>query len=159
VETTFAYEVTSSNRSSRSIASLRSKRFRLKTGFKRSKVPVVPMRVGSGSGVIFVIREESAGVGLFNSYHGLGHRNGFTNLLRIRGDDFHTRKNRPVPRTRCGHDSFPKSRGRKRNQLALFRVRLRRFPERQRGGRDERREATWKRRLSRLVLFEPRGLP
>jgi hypothetical protein len=32
----------------------------------------------------------------------------FANLLRIHPDDFHTRKNRPLPRARFGEDSFSK---------------------------------------------------
>jgi hypothetical protein len=52
---------------------------------------------------------------------------------------------------------FPKSRGSKRknesggNQVALLGLWLRRVPERLHGGRDERREATRKRLMNRVL--------
>jgi hypothetical protein len=67
----------------------------------------------------------------------------------IRGGDFRTRKNRLLPRMRFGQERFSKRSGQgeeriPRNQLAVFRLWLRRVPERLYGGRDERRETTRK---------------
>ena len=53
----------------------------------------------------------------------------------IRGDNFHTRKNRPLPGIQFRHDSFSKKPRQEEeqipeNQRALFGLWLRRLPER-----------------------------
>jgi len=64
-------------------------------------------------------------VTLANLHDELGHRS-VVNLLEIRGDKFHTPKNRPLLRMRFRHDSFSKKTGQEEgkrirwNQVAPF---------------------------------------